>query len=309
MTRLIVAEGLSKKYRATAALTDINLSIDTPVCIGLVGKNGAGKTTLLSILSGSIRQSAGTVKVLGHAPQDSAIKGKVSILLQDAHFKKGLPVIFQLEHFAQLQGFTKQAARDEIAGLLRQLNNADYAGKNPEQLSWGQRKRLGIVQAFIGQPELILLDEPTAGLDPLAAHDVRKFIQTYTDKSSFIISSHNLYEIEDICSDVVILDKGKLIAYTKITELAGKDNSLTISLDRAPSEELLNALSQLPEITDLKTDSANQEKITLYFSSKQVDKFQLQVQTLIIGQGFSLVQLHRGKALVDGVLDLVDAEN
>ncbi len=309
MTCLIETEGLSKKYRATPALTGINLSIEKPVCIGLVGKNGAGKTTLLSILSGSIRQSSGTVKVLGHAPQGSAIQGKVSILLQDAHFKKGLPVISQLEHFAQLQGFTKQAARDEIADLLRQLNNADYAGKNPEQLSWGQRKRLGIVQAFIGQPELVLLDEPTAGLDPLAAHDVRKFIQTYTDKSSFIISSHNLYEIEDICSEVVILDKGKLIAYTKITELAGKDNSLNISLDRAPSEELLNALSQLPEIIDLKTDSANQEKITLYFASKQADKFQLQVQTLIIEQGFSLVHLHRGKALVDGVLDLVDAEN
>lgn len=309
MTRLIETEGLSKKYRATPALTDINLSIEKPVCTGLVGKNGAGKTTLLSILSGSIRQSSGTVKVLGHAPQGSSIKGKVSILLQDAHFKKGLPIISQLEHFARLQGFTKQAARDEIADLLRQLNNADYAGKNPEQLSWGQRKRLGIVQAFIGQPELVLLDEPTAGLDPLAAHDVRKFIRTYTDKSSFIISSHNLYEIEDICSDVVILDKGRLIAYTKITELAGKDNSLKISLDRAPSEELLNALSQLPEIIDLKTDSANQEKITLYFASKQADKFQLQVQTLIIDQGFSLVHLHRGKALVDGVLDLVDAEN
>ncbi len=309
MTNLLEIHDLSKYYRSVVALDKINLTIDEHTSIGLVGKNGAGKTTLLSVLSGAIRPNSGIVKILGYSPQASTIIGKLNILLQDAHFKQGIPVIAQLEHFARLQGFSKESARDEIATLLDRLNNADYADKKPETMSYGQRKRLAIVQAFIGKPELVLLDEPTAGLDPVAANDVRKFIQSFSNKSAFIISSHNLYEIEDICSRVVILDKAKLIANTEISELAAKDNTLNITLDRIPADNLVTALLQLPEITEFIQNKSNQHKITLYFASIHPDQLQLQVQSLIIDQGFSIVHFSRGKALVDGVIDLVNKGN
>jgi len=177
MAAIIEIQALHKKYGSVVALENINLVIDSNEPIGLVGKNGAGKTTLFSILCGALKPNSGSVNVLGHSPESSSIKGKISILLQDADFKKGVPVTAQLNYFARLQGMSKQQAVFEVSSLLEKLNNADYASKKPETLSYGQRKRLGIVQALIGKPTLVLLDEPTAGLDPIAANDIRKLIQ------------------------------------------------------------------------------------------------------------------------------------
>ena len=201
-------------------------------------KNGAGKTTLLSILSGALRPSSGEVLILGETPQTIATTGKLNILPQDATFKKGIPVKKQLVLFARLQGMSQVHAESELDALLSELGECDFVNKAPEQLSYGQRKRVGIVQAFLGKPQLVILDEPTAGLDPVVANDVRKLIRKLSRDSAFIISSHNLYEIEDICSSVIILDKGKLLANKAISELASKDSSISISLNRAPEEAL-----------------------------------------------------------------------
>ncbi|MFQ5658855.1 MAG: ABC transporter ATP-binding protein [Gammaproteobacteria bacterium] len=309
MAPVIELRSLCKRYGSTIALDKINLSLDRHAPTGLVGKNGAGKTTLLSILCGAITPSSGTVKVLGLSPTAAEIKGKITILLQDANFKKGVPVLPQLHYFARLQGLTRQEARLEIAGLLERFRNMDYAHRKPETLSYGQRKRLAIVQAFIGAPQLVLLDEPTAGLDPVAANDIRGFIQSAGNNTAFIVSSHNLYEIEDICTTIIVMDKGKLIASTEIADLAGKNDTLNLTLERKPTRTLLAALSQLPEITEIIPDKSNQERITLHFVNPQADQFQLHIQSLIIEQGFSIVHLSRGKTLVDGVIDLVDAEN
>lgn len=206
MDHLIKINNLSKRYGSTKALSDINLEIDKPAAIGLVGKNGAGKTTLLSILSGSLQASSGMVSILGITPRNIAASGKLNILPQDASFKKGIPVLKQLILFARLQNMSRSDAERTLSRLLNELGDDSFVGKAPEHLSYGQRKRLGIVQAFLGQPELVILDEPTAGLDPVAANDVRQLIRKLSGESAFIISSHNLYEIEDICSQVIILD-------------------------------------------------------------------------------------------------------
>lgn len=308
MAPLIEVRDLSMHYGPVIALDNINLTITTRAPTGLVGRNGAGKTTLLSILAGCIRPKRGSVRILDAPPHQLGLKGRVAILLQDTHFKRGIPVISQLEHFARLQGFSKEGASKEIASLLERLHNASYAGKKPESLSYGQRKRLAIAQAFIGKPELVLLDEPTAGLDPIAANDIRHFIQSFTAETAFIISSHNLYEIEDICSTIAVLDRGRLITCTEISELTKKSNTLNITLDRAASESLIAALSGLAEISDLAADSANREKLTLHFQSEAPDQFQLRIQTIIVEQGFSITHLSRGKGLVDGIIDLFERE-
>ncbi len=305
MTALLEITDLSKRYGATTALDKINLSIEQPAAIGLVGKNGAGKTTLLSILSGALRPTQGSVSILGETPQSVSTTGMLNILPQDATFKKAVPVYKQLILFARLQGMNKGEARSTVNNLLAELGDAGFATRSPESLSYGQRKRLGIVQAFLGQPQLVILDEPTAGLDPVAANDVRQLIRKLSGESAFIISSHNLYEIEDICSSVIILDKGKLIASQAISELAGKDSSLNLSLNRPADEELLRALLQIREIKNVIPDKLNKEKMTLSLGGDNIDELQLQVQQLIMDQGYTVTELSRGKALIDGMMDLV----
>ncbi len=295
MSALLEITGLGKRYGATTALANINLKIEQAAAIGLVGKNGAGKTTLLSVLSGALRPNTGSVLILGETPQTIATTGKLNILPQDATFKKGIPIKKQLILFARLQDMSKSEADTAVNDLLAELGDASFANKTLEHLSYGQRKRLGIVQAFLGKPQLVILDEPTAGLDPMVANDVRQLIRKLSGESAFIISSHNLYEIEDICSSVIILDKGRLIASKPISELANKESSLNLTLNRKPDEELIQALKQLEDIKELTLDKLNQEKMTLNLASDNMDEMQLTVQRLIMDRGYAITHLSRGK--------------
>ncbi len=308
MYALLEIVDLSKRYGSTRALTSIDLRIEKPTAIGLVGKNGAGKTTLLSILSGALYPSTGTVSILGETPQSIATTGKLNILPQDATFKKGISVRKQLILFARLQGASVLEADDAVNSLLSELGDASFVNKTPEQMSYGQRKRLGIVQAFLGKPQLVILDEPTAGLDPVVANDVRQLIRKLSGESAFIISSHNLYEIEDICSSVIILDSGKLIANKSISDLANKDSSLTLILNRKPDEKLILDLKQIVDVNELLLDKINEEKMTLNLSSDKLDELQLEIQRIIMNQGYTITDLSRGKGLIDGMMDLVDSK-
>ena len=306
MNSLLQINGLGKQYGRLKALQDIDLEIDDARAIGLVGKNGAGKTTLLSILSGSLKPDSGDVKILGHTPRGIAGTGLLNILPQDASFKKGIPVKKQLLLFAQLQGMSKNEARLAVDGLLNELGDASFVNRTSSSMSYGQRKKLGIVQAFLGKPRLVILDEPTAGLDPVAANDVRQLIRKLSSDSAFIISSHNLYEIEDICSSVVILDQGKLIANKPIAALATTQNRLNFTLDRAADDSLLEELRALEGISEVSRDRINPEKLSLELAGKAQDQMQLEVQKLLIDKGYVIVDFSRGKALIEGIMDLVD---
>ena len=306
MPALLEITELSKHYGSTIALSNINLCIEKAAAIGLVGKNGAGKTTLLSILSGALRANTGSISILGETPESIATTGKLNVLPQDATFKKGISVYKQLVFFARLQGMSKIEANASVEKLLNEFGDAQFAQQAPETMSYGQRKRLGILQAFLGFPQLVILDEPTAGLDPIVANDVRQLIRKLSAQTAFIISSHNLYEIEDICSSVIILDAGKLIASKQISQLRGNENKLNLTLNREADEKLLQALLALPEIIDLAQDSLNHEKISLDLGNTSPDELQMQIQRLIMDHGYAITDLSRGKGLIDGLMDLVD---
>ena len=306
MESLLQISGLAKSYGRLKALQNIDLEIGDARAIGLVGKNGAGKTTLLSILSGALKPDEGEVHILGHSPRGIAGTGLLNILPQDANFKKSIPVKTQLILFAQLQGMNKDEAQNAVDGLLNELGDASFVHRSASSMSYGQRKKLGIVQAFLGKPKLVILDEPTAGLDPVAANDVRQLIRKLSGDSAFIISSHNLYEIEDICSSVMILDQGKLIANKPIAELATTQNRLNFTLDRAVDETLVEQLGAMDGVMEVNVDRINPEKLALELGAKMKDEMQIEVQKLLIDKGYVIVDFSRGKALIEGIMDLVD---
>ena len=306
MDPLVKTSGLGKSYGRLKALQNVDLEISDARAIGLVGKNGAGKTTLLSILSGALKADTGNVSILGHTPRSIAGTGLLNILPQDANFKKGIPVKKQLLLFAELQGMNKNDARLAVDELLNELGDASFVNRPSSSMSYGQRKKLGIVQAFLGKPKLVILDEPTAGLDPVAANDVRQLIRKLSTDSAFIISSHNLYEIEDICSSVVILDQGKLVANKPISELATTQNRLNFTLDRPAESSLLEELQSRAGIAEVVVDRINPEKLSLDMIASEQGEMQIEVQKLLIDKGYVIVDFSRGKALIEGIMDLVD---
>ena len=170
MTHVVSIKGISKRFGRIQALNGVSFEVPSHSIFGLLGPNGAGKTTLFSIAADFLKADAGTIKVLGIDTRGiSRLQGRLSILPQDAQFQRNVPILDQLVFFRLLAGRTKKQAREEVVHSLDLVGLKSFAKRRVGSLSHGMVKRLGIAQAFLGHPEVILLDEPTAGLDPASA--------------------------------------------------------------------------------------------------------------------------------------------
>ena len=208
---IIHCQQLSHVYSGKPALSNVNFELDAGEPIGLVGPNGAGKTTLLNILSGFLRPTSGTVKLFGQPPGATQLIGKVSALPQDAQTRP------QLYHrrttgflCAVYRDYTTPQATLEAGRVLEEVSLTEATHEKPPALSHGMAKRVAIAQALIGKPALILLDEPTAGLDPVNVRTVRAIIAEQSSATTFIISSHDLAELDRLCKHILLLENGIL---------------------------------------------------------------------------------------------------
>ncbi len=218
-------EGISKRFDSTQALDEVSFAVPKGSIFGLLGPNGAGKTTLFSIIASFLHAGAGQIKVLGIGIDHiSELQGRLSILPQDALFQRNVPIIEQLSFFRMLDGQDRQTAEAEVRHTLEKVGLAEYAKRGVHALSHGMLKRMGIAQAFLGNPEVILLDEPTAGLDPQNAKQIRDLVveMQQSGSATTVISSHNMAEIQDICDHVAILDEGELITAGAVDQLTAE---------------------------------------------------------------------------------------
>jgi len=305
MSKLIECTKLTKSFSGKKAIDTVDLSVESGQTLGLVGPNGAGKTTLFSLISGYIKSTSGEIRVLGHNPNTSLIKGRIGTMPQDTPFLTGISIEAQLSLFAKLQGYADKAAKVEVIRILDHLKIADLARQYPETLSFGQRKRVSIAQALIGKPELILLDEPTSGLDPVAANDIRRIIRKLRSQCTFIISSHNLDEISDICNEVIIIKQGKLVKHCQISELVERDSSLNLLLSHSLPDKAQRDLNILSGIDDVITDPVNPYRVTVLFNSENPDQLQLEIMSTVQKHKVSVIEFSRGETLTGKVVDLV----
>jgi ABC-2 type transport system ATP-binding protein len=298
MSALIECQELNKSYGNKYALQDINFEIKAGQPIALVGPNGAGKSTLFGILSGYMAATSGDARVLGHKVGSPELIGRIGALPQDALFDPNLTIMQQLSFLARLQGFEKAASFKEAARVLELMQLADIAKEKITALSHGMKKRVAIAQALMGSPDLVLLDEPTAGLDPANARNIRQQVMALSGETTFVISSHNLDELERLCDQVLLLEQGELKTQKMIgLQQSAQDISyLTLRLqDKNPSIE--------SEIKKLKSVS--------HISSKQNDEFVIgyyhRVNTTLDQQLLQLLaqhnipyrQISRGQSLED----------
>lgn len=247
---LIECQGLGKRYGSKLALEGVSLSLRAGEPIALVGPNGAGKTTLISLICGFIGKSAGQIQVLGHPPGASALSGQLAALPQDALLDPRLGVGRQLRFLARLQGMSSKAARADVQRVLETVDLLDSINTRPADLSHGMRKRIAIAQTLLGAPRLVLLDEPTAGIDPPNARMIRDLIRQQSAATTFVVSSHNLDELERLCGTVVYLEKGRLVSVGPVVDDAPQ-SFITLRLADVPESEFLEAAAVLPGIQQL----------------------------------------------------------
>lgn len=307
MSSLIECHELSKNYGNKQALNKVSFSLEKGQPVALVGPNGAGKSTLFSILSGFIKASSGQANILGYPVGSPKLIGKISALPQDALLDPDLIILQQLIYLARLQGFSRRQGEIEGQRVLELMQLKEIAKEKVTALSHGMKKRLAIAQALMGSPELVLLDEPTAGLDPENARNIRQQVMSLADETTFIISSHNLSELERLCSQVLQLEKGQLITQQSIGQHGDK------TLDYL-SLRLPNGLVSQPEsaarIDQLKQELTRNQSV-MQLNIKQDDEFVIcydkgnnpaldqELLKLLVTLNLPYRQLTRGQSLED----------
>ena len=219
---VIQALDLTKKYNPkVAALNHISLSIDTGI-FGLLGKNGSGKTTLMRIITTLLTPTNGTVSILGmeatKANQEE-IKRNIGYLPQEFGFYKDFTVSEIMQYMCLLRGTEKSAQKTIIQNALEKVNLTAHSKKKYKQLSGGMKRRVGLAQAIMHSPPILIVDEPTAGVDPEERINIRKLLGTYAENHAVLFSTHIVEDIEYTCNQLAVLDGGNLLFTGALDEL------------------------------------------------------------------------------------------
>ncbi|MBV7314372.1 ABC transporter ATP-binding protein [Shewanella sp. NIFS-20-20] len=292
---LVTISGLCKRYQQPV-LQQLSLTIVKGEPVALVGANGAGKTTLFGCIAGFFPFDAGEINVLGQAPGSPKLVNRIGVLPQDAKLNPNETIRNQLMFMAQLQGFNKRQARDETDRVLALVGMQTSANSKPGQLSHGMAKRVAIAQALIGTPELVLLDEPTAGLDPLNARELRQLIQSLSDKVTFVISSHNLDELESLCRQVIYLEHGQVTRQLDLNAHQHSCLSLELCHDSADAEQTLRALAGVTQVSNTKN-----RLFIIEYDSNQAFALEQSIFELLASRGWQYKLLMKGKTLEESL--------
>jgi ABC-2 type transport system ATP-binding protein len=297
---------LWKSYGDARVLQGLNLTVASDAGIfGLVGPNGAGKTTLFSIVCGFLRCERGSIALDGR-PLDRGGRqpGEIAVLAQDARFPSGVKLCTLLAYYARLQGFEGQAAAAEAARVLALVGLQTAAAATADQLSHGMRKRLGIAQAFMGAPRLVILDEPTEGLDPQAAREIRRVIREIAGQRTVLVSSHNLDEIEDLCREVAILDRGRIVRQERVAALVGEADEISFHMPEPPSEQAVDGVAMLSFVRRAYWDAPSSRLVALI--DRRQSSIEVATQELLarlVEHKVRFTQMQVGKRLEDRFLE------
>ncbi|MCU9612631.1 ABC transporter ATP-binding protein [Caldibacillus lycopersici] len=253
---MIEIKNISKRYGNHLALDDISLTINDGEITGFLGTNGAGKSTLMNIITGYISMTEGTILIDGidSLEDPEKVKKKIGYLPELPPLYMDMTVAEYLKFVCKLKHIPVKQIPLEMEKKMAQVKIEHVRNRLIKNLSKGYKQRVGLAQAILGNPSLLILDEPTVGLDPREIIEVRKLIQEISKNCTIIISSHILSEISTICSKVMILDKGRHIVTAAPNELIEKMNNTTQLHIRVKGDEdaIQKALHKLEGITHIK---------------------------------------------------------
>ncbi len=259
---MIKVEGLSKHFGQFCAVNDISFSVQPGEVLGFLGPNGAGKSTTMKMLTGFLTPSSGVISLAGHnvIAQPVAAQKILGYLPEGAPAYSDMTARASLEFVGKVRGFVGQELKQKIVEVAEQVALESVLDKRVETLSKGYRRRLGLAQAIIHDPKVLILDEPTDGLDPNQKHQVRKLIKNLAEDKIVIVSTHILEEVTAVCTRAMILSSGKILFDGTPEQLAAKSdyhNAVNVrSEDLNP--ELLVQLEALELVTEVERVSDTQ---------------------------------------------------
>jgi ABC-2 type transport system ATP-binding protein len=227
---MVEVQGLTKFYRDEPAIQDVSFSVRKGEILGFLGPNGAGKSTTMRILTGCIPPSKGTARIAGFDVFEEPLqtKRRIGYLPEIPPVHPDLTVMDQLKYAASLKSIGGSVLKDEIDRVARRARVTDVMNRLVGNLSKGYKQRVGLAQALLGDPDVLILDEPTVGLDPRQINEVRDLIKELGGHHTVILSTHIMQEVTSTCSRVLIISRGKVVADEGLAEMRARHEGMSL---------------------------------------------------------------------------------
>jgi len=305
---------LTKIYQnRQIALNDVTLRIEPGCVLGLLGPNGAGKTTLLRLVLGLHRPTAGWVKVFGKTMTANAadLRRRIGYIPTNPQFPRGMTPITYLDYIARLFGLPADIRKPRLASLIRAVDLLGASGDPIAGFSNGMTARLAVATCLINEPDLLIWDEPTHGLDPEARRSMLELIKTLSREKTLILSSHNLGDIDEVCNHAAVLSRGHLIFCGSLQDLKGRMRRNHYELDlEGEQKSITKAVQAIKNLGDFKNVSARQRRLELHLKEDAVNTSALaNVFMTLADNKVTLVSIRSaGQQTEQAFLDLVEKE-
>ena len=287
-----------KRFGRRAALDGLNMRIPSGITCGLVGSNGAGKTTSIAVAAGLLNLNRGAVSILNEGPFDPARhSGRVSMMPQDSDIPLYARVRDILAFYARLQAVPARKITQEVERVIDWVHLSDRADAPVRTLSHGMRRRIVVAQAFLGNPELVLLDEPMSGLDPREVINIRKLLNRRTDGQTVVISSHNLHELELVCDHVAFIEKGRLVRQDSMHAITGRTQTIHFQLSSCSDQSLQRLRQALPDTVLERQEEGTKLSCEYSGSAHSAAHINRIILTVLLEEGVEILEVRRGKTL------------
>jgi ABC-2 type transport system ATP-binding protein len=310
----IEAVNLSKRYGSFSALSNLNLKIEGSKCVGFLGPNGAGKTTTLKLFTDMIRASEGKALINGISVHENKKKALASVgsLIESPEIYPSLTPREALSMVAEIRGIPRSERKKKIEEVVAEVKMEEWLDKKVGKFSKGMKQRINISAALLSEPEILLLDEPSTGLDPRGMSEVREIVKSLKHKNRLIfMSSHLLNEVSEICDEVAMIDHGKLLVYDKLNNVVsrfsgeGGEIIIDVGLSRDIDDQTVSrTISSLPGVVS--AERLEMRNLRIKFSGNLENQERLLSDLVALKIG--LVSFHpSSSALEDTYLNLIKA--
>lgn len=294
---MIEINNLVKRYGDKKAVNGISFTVNDDEVLGFLGPNGAGKSTTMNIITGYLSSTSGTVKVNGHdiLEEPELAKKEIGYLPENPPLYTDMTVNEYLDFVCDLKGVDKRKRKSQLEKIISMVKISEVTDRLIGNLSKGYKQRVGIAQALVGNPSILILDEPTVGLDPSQIIEIRKLIRSLSKSHSVIISSHILSEIQEIADRVVIINNGKIAAVDTLTDLSKRlsgQSKLLMSF-RGPVKECSAKIRTLPGITSAvpRVADSKYSQLEIVIAGDNINSVKESIFFMMANSGWPILEL------------------
>ena len=311
---MIEVKNVTKKYGDFIAVDNINFTINDGEIVGLLGPNGAGKSTTMNMITGFIEQTEGTIVIDGHNILTNSKKAKKEI----GYMPEGVPLYQDLTvkeyvtYMAELRKIDRKNKKRYVLDAIEKVGIANVQNKLIRNLSRGYKQRVSMAGALVGEPKILILDEPTVGLDPEQVKEIRELIKKFGKDHTVILSSHILSEVSQICNKVIIINKGKILAIDTPENLEKSNTSnniLYVTVEDNENKMKKIVKEKIKEIKEIELLEKNDDKTTKYaITSDNVD-LRKKLFEVLAKEGITIFEMKKSESsLEDAFIKIIKKE-